>query len=292
MGDRAEQSRARERERERAQIGGERGGQGGRSDTMQHEGEKRKPKPFQAVARKKQEGRKATQKVQHHENSTRLAGPLSAGEVNLTLSKGDQKKKRRDKGSANGSGSSRSGRAAPTSSSLREMEATPILSWYWMFWHSGLYSGGKSSWEVFVDGSQFRHFKEATSNEKSSSKLKEKPGVYEFSLVHPSSTKKRFKVYAGHTNNMLRRHHRDYRSNGSHLLKQFSSALQEGYIVMRRVKYTESAEKAKAVESKLLKHYNYAWNAMENGSKRDVHLKPNFCCCLCCKFQVSVQVES
>ena len=268
---------------------------------MQHEAEKRKPKPFQAVDRKKGEGRKATQKIQHVENS-RHVGPLSAGEVKLNLSNnGDQKKKtknpekkrdrRREKENENGLACSSSGRAAPASASLRELEATPILSWYWLFWHSGLYSGGKSSWEIFVDGSQFRDFKEAKSKEKSSSKLKEKPGVYEFSLVHPSSMKKRFKVYAGHTNNMLRRHNRDYRSNGSHLLKQFSNALQEGYIVMRRVKYTETTGKAKAIESKLLKHYNYAWNAKENGSKRVVHLRPSFCCCLCCKFQVSVQVK-
>ena len=189
-----------------------------------------------------------------------------------------------------GRGTQRGGGKVSTSSSrgsgrLRELESTPVLSWYWCFWHRG-----SSGWEVFLDGSKGSDFKGAKKNENSTHLLKEKPGVYEFSLVHPSDMKKRFKVYAGMTSNMLQRHHRNYRSNGSHLLKQFEGAVREGYLVLRRVKYTKSTEKAKALESRMLRQYNYAWNSMENGSKRDVHLQPNHCCCLCCRFQVSVSV--
>ena len=48
----------------------------------------------------------------------------------------------------------------------------------------------------------------------------------------------------------MRRRHQQYRANGSHLLKQFSEALEEGYVVLRRVKYTKSTEKAKALEER------------------------------------------
>lgn len=108
----------------------------------------------------------------------------------------------------------------------RELCSTRPLSWYWFLWRA-------SKWEIFLDGSKHRTFQDAKKAQKKTSELKEKSGVYEFCITMPNS-KKHFKVYVGHTKNMRRRHHEDYRSRGSHLLKVFEDCMRKGLIVHRR----------------------------------------------------------
>mmetsp|Transcript_14358 Transcript_14358/g.36225 ORF Transcript_14358/g.36225 Transcript_14358/m.36225 type:complete len:189 (-) Transcript_14358:1322-1888(-) len=144
-----------------------------------------------------------------------------------------------------------------------------------------------SSWEVFLDGSRHRDFQSAAQAETLTKDLAERPGIYEYCLTLPGSSK-HYKVYVGFSKNMRQRHFFNYRKHGSHLLRFFEDACRKGYVVMRRVKYCKSAEKAKALESKLLRRYNYAWNKMENGGKRQVDLVENMCCC----FRLSVRVTS
>ncbi|QDZ21670.1 GIY-YIG domain-containing protein [Chloropicon primus] len=179
------------------------------------------------------------------------------------------------------------GKKSPSSSQKpkphREIvRTTPVFSWYWWVWRS-------STWEVFLDGSQFRDFKSAKKGEASSTTkdLLPRPGCYEFALAHPNDPSKRFKVYVGYSSNIQKRHHLNYQRDGSHLLPQLERSLKEEYIVLRRVTYCQDAEKAKALESKLLRTYDYPWNLMENGGKRHVSLVQKSCC-LCFRLPVTV----
>ena len=95
-------------------------------------------------------------------------------------------------------------------------------------------------------------------------------------------------VYAGCSSNILNRHANNYQKHGSHLLSYFESCLRRGYTIMRRVKYCKTAEKAKALESRLLNLWDYPWNKLENGNIREVFLQANLCLC----FTTSVTVKS
>ena len=146
-----------------------------------------------------------------------------------------------------------------------------------------------AEWALFLDGSRFRDFQAASRADSACKDLLDSPGVYEFALVHPRSPKKRFKVYAGYSRNLRTRHYRHYRQHGSHLIGQLEASLKAGYLVMRRVKYCKTAEEAKALESRLLQKFDYPWNRMENGAKRDIALVRNTCC-FCLPLGVSAKV--
>merc|ERR1711977_659243 len=171
--------------------------------------------------------------------------------------------------------------STPTNSNekLRELSSTPFLSWYWFVWR-------QASWEVFLDGSKYRSFDKAK-REQNFKDLEKRPGVYGFCIALPGS-RKHFKVYAGYSSNILNRHANNYQKHGSHLLSYFESCLRRGYTIMRRVKYCKTAEKAKALESRLLNLWDYPWNKLENGNKREVFLQANLCLC----FTTSVTVKS
>lgn len=211
---------------------------------------------------------------------------LGSGRPGKSPGKSQRATQSQNRSSGGGYGSFSGTRAGheKTSKPLREFtKTTPVFSWYWWLWRS-------SEWEVFLDGRSDRTFKGASSSRVSSLStkgLESRPGVYEFCLMHPNS-KKHFKVYAGMSGNVHKRHHSNYRVHGSHLLPQFERSLSQGYVVLRRVTYCKTKEKAKELESRLLASYDYPWNYMENGKKRHVSLVQDTCCCC---FSLPVRVE-
>ena len=158
----------------------------------------------------------------------------------------------------------------PIERPLREFIPTKTFTWYWFFWKRS------SGWEVFLDAPNHSSFQAARKSAmEGSSHLQKKPGVYEFALTRGGSSK-RVKVYAGHSSNIYRRHHENYCAHGSHLLAQLDRAVVDGMTVLRRVRYARTTEEAKSLESKLLASFDYAWNKVENGSKRNVALEQTF----------------
>jgi hypothetical protein len=78
-----------------------------------------------------------------------------------------------------------------------------------------------------------------------------------------------------------------YGDDGDHIRAYLDAALKDGYLVWRRLKYLKTKELAVSKEAKFLETYDYAWNAKDNGSKRQIKLKQTYsCCCFCSALEV------
>jgi hypothetical protein len=108
--------------------------------------------------------------------------------------------------------------------------------------------------------------------------LRPVPGVYEFAIS--KSGGRRYKVYVGESGSMRKRH-QTYAKTGDHLILLLDKALRDGCTVWRRCRYVKSKKKAVKKEAKLLRKFDYSWNAQQNGRKRDVGIVSSyFCMCM------------
>lgn len=133
-------------------------------------------------------------------------------------------------------------------------------------------------------------------------KLVPVPAVYELA-VSKTPGGKRYKVYLGQTNNMVRRHTEYFDKDNdvktrNHVRVPLEHALSAGLFVYRRVRYiipytnlspiaaTKATLMSYMWETRLLAQYNYAWNSKNNGNDdhqhidhtRDVHLEKLWGC--------------
>mmetsp|Transcript_3129 Transcript_3129/g.11285 ORF Transcript_3129/g.11285 Transcript_3129/m.11285 type:complete len:326 (+) Transcript_3129:219-1196(+) len=154
-------------------------------------------------------------------------------------------------------------------------------------------SWANCKWEIFLPGHKAGYFSAAskTPEARSTSTLLNKPAVYEFAISRgPRDSMKKVKVYLGQTRDAKRRMHCEYRSNGSHLLPFFEHALDQGYVVWRRVRYFETKEEAKQMEEEVLRVYDFAWNERLNGATRALGISPSFCG-LCSRLEVDLNLD-
>lgn len=137
---------------------------------------------------------------------------------------------------------------------------------YRAFWSSG----AESEWQLFLRGDDFEAARGREETLAGTRCLPEQPGVYEFALVEADG-RRRVAVYVGETNNLQRRHHKEYRGPaGAHLRAQFAGALAGGLEVWRRVRVVPSRAVAQAYQNAFLSTYDFAWNQVLNGARRQV----------------------
>ena len=183
-----------------------------------------------------------------------------------------------------------------TQRAVRERTSTRIFSWYWFVWRRigclGCACDGsppptavtcgwrRCPWESVEMGVNVPTSggKVARARKGDGPHLESLPGIYEFAISKPGSSK-RFKVYCGYSSN-IRQRHDQYRNNGSHLRSEIGFVRSRGLTLWRRIRYTKDKETAKLYESALLSRYDYSWNKMENGRKRTIDLEVVCCCCV------------
>ncbi|AGE59348.1 hypothetical protein ATCVOR07043_214L [Acanthocystis turfacea Chlorella virus OR0704.3] len=116
------------------------------------------------------------------------------------------------------------------------------------------------------------------------------PAVYEFAIAKHIGGK-RFKTYLGTTRNAKQRHTK-YLYNGDHIAQFLESAVKNGFVVYRRIRYIIpranlntrdmelAAVLAEQTETRLLGKYNYSWNARTNGGAAMTRMpvKTSFLC--------------
>ena len=163
----------------------------------------------------------------------------------------------------------------------RELSHPSFFGFYRRFWRG-------CKWEVFLQphpagfplACRRPHVHEGVKG------LRLVPGVYEFAIskssgpFHTLGQKQKYKVYVGESGSMRKRH-QTYAKTGDHLILQLDKALRDECTVWRRCRYVKSKKKAVKKEAKLLKKYDFSWNAQQNGRKRDVGIvSSHFCMCM------------
>ena len=116
------------------------------------------------------------------------------------------------------------------------------------------------------------------------------PAIYEFAVAARIGSK-RFKTYIGTTCNAKQRHAK-YLCNGDHIAHFMESAVKNGFVVYRRIRYIIpranlnsrdmelAAVLAEQTETRFLGKYNYAWNSRTNGAAAMTRMpvKTSFLC--------------
>ena len=116
------------------------------------------------------------------------------------------------------------------------------------------------------------------------------PAIYEFAVAARIGSK-RFKTYIGTTCNAKQRHAK-YLYNGDHIAHFMESAVKNGFVVYRRIRYIIpranlnsrdmelAAVLAEQTETRFLGKYNYAWNSRTNGAAAMTRMpvKTSFLC--------------
>ena len=132
-------------------------------------------------------------------------------------------------------------------------------------------------WEKFLlpDAKGFEFSRKRPQTHVDIGNLQRRPGVYEFAISKGGN--RRYKTYVGESGSMQKRH-QTYARTGDHLLPLFDAALKNGCIIWRRCKYIKTKEKAVAREAKLLRKYDYCWNARQNTRKRNISIVSRSLC--------------
>lgn len=96
----------------------------------------------------------------------------------------------------------------------------------------------------------------------------ESPGIYEFAVRNKKLTNNRFVVVYVGASVDLRRRHKEYQRDGSHIAHLFKYAKSKKLEIWMRYQRFETASTAYVMERKYLVTFDYAWNTDHNHKAR------------------------